>query len=134
MNIAEQLMALAAQLDALLPFGHSVQLDIRRYAKPQEVQIGIHGVKSYADAQEIFRALGIGDRAKSIWNDPEPRTVLDGDLAPGINLKVFCAGLPPSCRVEKYVERVPKTQVKVIEEGEFMEVEKMRVVCGGQAA
>jgi hypothetical protein len=134
MKIAEQLTALAAQFDALLPFGRSVELHIRRYADPQEVQLAIHGVKSYAEAQEIFRVLGIGDRAKSIWNDPEPRTVLDGQLAPGISLKVFCSGLPPSCRVEKYVERVPKTQVRVIEEGEFMEVEKMRVVCGGQAA
>jgi len=128
MNTIAKLNSLTRILDALLPFGHSVELNVRRYAHPPDTQIAIHGVKSYAEAQEIFRALGIQKRDKSVWPEDEPRTVLSGKLTDTIGVMVYCNGLPPSCRVEKFKERVPKTQT--VEVGEFVEVERMRVICG----
>ncbi len=125
--IEQRLCALAAELDQLLPAGHSCALEIRRYAHPPDIQIGIHGVKSYDDATEFFRSLGIQKRNKQPVVDPNPRTVLDGKLG-NIVIRVFCDGLPPSCRLEKFVEKVPKTQT--VEVGEFVEVTRQKIVCG----
>jgi len=132
MNTIAKLNSLTRILDALLPFGHSVELNVRRYAHHPDTQIAIHGVKSYAEAQEIFRALGIQKRDKSIWPEDKPRTVLSGKLTDGIGVTVYCNGLPPSCRVEHYKERVPKKEVSESETGEFVEIERTRVVCGGE--
>jgi len=130
MNTIAKLNSLTRILDALLPFGHSVELTVRRYAHPPDTQIAIHGVKSYSEAQELFRALGIQKREKSVWPEDQPRTVLSGKLAEGIGVTVYCAGLPPSCRIETYKERVAKKQVVESDTGEFVEIERTRVVCG----
>jgi len=130
MNIEQKLRLIAGALDRALPFGHSVELNIRRYAHPPDTQIAIHGVKSYAEAQEIFRALSIQKRDKTVWPEDEPRTVLSGKLTDTIGVMVYCNGLPPSCRVEHYKERVPKKEVVESETGEFVEIERTHVVCG----
>ena len=131
MNTTETISRLARELDALLPYGHAVELQVRRCAtNTQHTELMIHGVKSYAEAQDIFRALGIQRRDKSVWNDHAVRTVLQGDIAPGIHLVVFCEGLPPSCRIEKFVERVPKQQT--VDTGDFIEVERSKIVCGAE--
>ncbi len=126
-----EIMRLASTLDQLLPFGRSVDICVRRYAHPPDITIDIHGVTSYEAATEIFRALGIQKRQKQVYSDIEPRTVLQADLAPEIHLTVYCSGLPPSCRLEKVIERVPKTETREV--GEFVEVERTRVVCGTEA-
>lgn len=130
MSIATKLRLIAGALDRLLPAGHSVELNIRRYAG--DISIQVHGVKSYAEAQEFMRSLGIGKRNKSVWSDelsgPQGRTVLKGELAEGIDVTMYCSGLPPSCRLETVKERVPKTQT--VEVGEFVEIERTKVVCG----
>jgi len=134
-NTIETLTALAAQLDALLPFGHCVELEVRKYDDRRAVRASIYGIKSYDDATEIFRALGIQKRDKSVWNDHEPRTVLVGHLSEHVQVTVYCSGLPPSCRLETVTERIPKKLVKEEETGEFVTVERTRVVCGnGEAA
>jgi len=135
MNIEQKLRLIAGALDRLLPQGHSVELAVRRYAHPPDIQVDIHGVKTYAEAQEIFRTLGIQKRQKSVYSDLEPRSVLQGKLSELINVTVYCSGLPPSCRLETFVERVPKKQVTESDTGEFVEIERTRVVCGhGQEA
>ena len=132
MQFTETITALAAQLNALLPFGHSVELNVRRYAHPQDICLAIHGIKSYAQAQEIFRVLGIQKRNKSVYSDDEPRSVLQGKLSELINVTVYCAGLPPSCRLETITERIPKTHIIENPTGEFVEIERTRVVCGNE--
>lgn len=135
MSIETKLRRLAAELDDALPYGHSVELNVRRYAHPPDAQIAIHGVETYAEAQLIFRDLGIAKRNKSTWSDtPQGRTVLEGKLGTGLEIKVFCNELPPACRLETYTERIPKTQVLETPcEGEFIEVQRSRVVCGGHS-
>lgn len=125
------LKRLAQELSAIFPEGNSVELYIRRYTDPPDVQVAIHGVKSYEEGTAIFRRLEIQRRNKSVWNDYQARTVLQADIGPGISLSVYCSGLPPSCRIEKTVEKVPKQQT--IDTGEFIEIERTKIVCGHEA-
>lgn len=129
MSIEEQIKIIARSIDRLFPHGHSIEVCVRRYAHPPDVVIAIHGLKSYAEATEVCRAFGVGDREKSTYSDMSKygRTVLQGKIAKDIKLLVFSDGLPPSCRLEKTVERVPKSETK--ETGEFVEIERTRVVC-----
>lgn len=128
-TIESRLRAIAAELDRLIPAGHSVELDVRRYAHPSDIKISVHGLNSYQEATEFMRYLGIGDREKQAYNDElGTRSVLQGDLANGIHVIAFCNGLPPSCRLEETVERIPKTEV--VQKDEFIEVRRMKVVCG----
>ena len=132
MNYAEQLdkiRRLAAELSEIFPQGHSVELNVRRYGG--NLAINIHGCKSYDEATEIFRRFGVGKRHKTPYADElGVRSVVQGKLAPDLSMTVFCEGLPPSCRLETFTERVPKTQT--VESGEFIEIERTRVVCGNQ--
>ena len=129
MNAEQRIRLIARAIDGLCPLGHSIEVNVRRYSN--DVCVVFHGVKSYEEATEVCRAMGVQKRDKTPYADePNPRTVLQGDIAPGIRLQVFCQGLPPSCRVEKYVEKVPKTQT--VEIGEFIEIERVKIVCGEQ--
>jgi hypothetical protein len=128
-TIEARLRAIAAELESIFP-QHHIDLTVQRYFETPSIDISVFGLKSYAEATEFFRSLGIGDRAKSVYNDHEPRTVLKGKLSEEITLTAYCSGLPPSCRIENFVERVPKTQTVESASGEFIEVSRTRVVCG----
>ncbi len=39
-----------------------------------------------------------------------------------------------SCRVEKFVERVPKKETRETDTGEFIEIERTRISCGNEHA
>lgn len=134
MTTTQRIQAIARSIDALCPFGHSIAIDLRRYAG-KDVVISVHGCKSYREATEVCRIFGVGEREKRTYEDlsDNGRTVLLGEIAPGIALHVYSDGLPPSCRLEKTIERVPKKHT--IDTGEFVEIERTRVVCGqGEAA
>lgn len=130
LSVEQQIRALASVLNGLCPAGSYVEVAVRRYVEGGDIQFAVHGLKTYDEATEVCRALGVGDREKSIWNDHEPRTVLHGKIAPDIELTVYVSALPPTCHIEKYTERVPKKLVKEEETGEFIEIERTRVVCG----
>lgn len=72
-----------------------------------------------------MRSLGVGKREKEVSST---LTILKGDLDEVI-IRVYTEALPPTCRKETYLERVPKQEVK--DTGEFYEVERTRIVCGG---
>lgn len=128
-TIESRLRAIAAELSALIPQGHSVELNVKRYADPPCLGLCVHGIKSYDEATGFMRYLGVGDREKQAYNDElGTRSVLQGDLANGIHVIAFCNGLPPSCRLEETVERIPKTEI--IQKDQFIEVRRMKVVCG----
>jgi len=128
-TIESRLRSIAAELSALIPQGHSVELSVKRYWHPPAINLCVHGLKSYEEATGFMRYLGIGAREKQAFNDElGVRSVLLGNIAKDIQVISFCAGLPPSCRLEEFVEKIPKTEV--VTSGEFVEVKRTRVVCG----
>lgn len=133
MNKEQRIQLIARAINELCPHGHAIEVHWRRYAYPEpDVLIQVHGCKDYTEATAVCRHFGVGDREKVTWNDsPHGRTTLRGQIAPGITLHVFSEGLPPSCRLEKIIERVPKSETR--ETGDFIEVERTRVVCGEAA-
>lgn len=91
------------------------------------VFFGATGYKTYEQAREAMRVLGIGQNVRK--SVTEHSTELSGELEDGaIKIKVSCYQLPPTCKLEKIVKRVPKT--KVVETEEYYEVEETKVVCG----
>ncbi len=94
--------------------------------------VTIHGVQTYAVATEIMRSLGVGERQKQIIQTDRIWVNVWGVLD-GINVNVYCSELPPCCRLEKELVRIPKTEV-VSSNSEFIEVERTKVVCGNGGA
>lgn len=96
------------------------------FYSPTFVELAIHDVPSYDEATRILRDFGIGEREKQPLGTEQ--TYVCGQLNEHVKIGVYCMGLPPTCHLERYKERVPKTQV--VDSGEFIEVERTRVVCG----
>jgi len=130
-TIESRLRAIATELHALFPQRH-IDFSLSHYLEVPSVDISIFGFKSYAEATEFFRSLGIGTRTKSVYNDHEARTVLKGKMASDIHFTAYCSGLPPSCRLEKKIVQVPKIETREV--GEMIEIERVEVVCGQEPA
>ena len=112
-------------IEKLKPFlgpNHSVMVEVRNYGCPEIVA---HGFSKYSEATEFFRLLGVGDREKSTY--PEGRTVIQG-MSEGVMCRAFVDDLPPTCHLERWTEKIPKS--KTVETDEFIEVERTKVVCG----
>jgi len=116
----EQVKELITQLSAMLA-GHSIQLEFRNCTHPE---LTIHGA-TYAQATDFMRSFGIGDRKKTITETVKYLSAIQD----GIEFTAFFDDMPPTCHKEKYIERIPKTQT--VETGEFIEVERDRIVCTG---
>ncbi len=116
--------AMADELLALFPGARTVELSRTKVDSYETCDLVIHGPKKYEQAVELLRGLGIGRRAKQVFNN---FTLVSG-VADGVTVKTYPDELPPTCHMEKFIERVPKT--KTVEVGEFIEVERERIVCG----
>src|SRR5271157_888002 len=92
-----------------------------------KIHLFIHG-QTNDSATEIFRRLGIQKRRKNTFPSGDNGWhTLEGETEDGIILTTYCSGLPPTCHLEKYVEKIPKQQT--VDTGEFIEVERVKVVC-----
>lgn len=91
--------------------------------------VSCFGSENYEQGTEFLRSLGIGRRQKTILdeNTVNPWCIVYGVIG-NDTVRVFCNGLPKSCRLEKYTERIPKQAT--VDTGEFIEVERTKVVCG----
>ncbi len=127
-SIEQRLWTVAEELKSIIPVGRAVEFCIQRYYETPILQINIFGFKSYEEGTAFFRQWGIGRRDKRIYNDHDARTVLYGSLSKDIQVTLYCAGLPPSCRLVKKTVRVPKSETR--DTGEFVEIERTEVVCG----
>lgn len=124
MTPTEEIKAMAARLREMFP-GNSVSLTSNSYPGCEPTaEIVYHGPKTYAEATDWFRSLGIQNRRKTLCNT---YTQLSG-VADGVEFRTYPDELPPTCRVEKYIEKIPKTETVTTEE--FIEVERTRIVCG----
>jgi hypothetical protein len=120
-SITQEVKAMAERLKQLFPDG---TISLTAYSFMQEIQICYHGTKTYQEATNWFRELGIQVRSKK----PETTYTRIRGKSDGVEFVTYPDELPPTCHVEKYKERVPKTQT--IETGEFIEIERERIVCG----
>jgi hypothetical protein len=111
---------IAAQMRALFPEMRHMQLTLMG----DTVELTLFGHKTYWSAVETYRELGIQKREKRV---ADTYTVIRGSVD-GVIVRTFPDELPPTCHKEKYVERVPKTQM--VDTGEFIEIERERIVCG----
>ena len=91
-----------------------------------QVECNVHDM-SYEEATTLFRELGIGKREKHTFAESEPWSTLTGTSEDGVKLCTFIKGLPPTCHLEKWTERIPKQET--VDTGEFIEVERVKVVC-----
>lgn len=86
-----------------------------------------HECGDYAAASEVLRQCGQSTRQKQIFEGSTPWTQVSSTLGEH-RLEARGDGLPPSCKLEKYIERIPKTQT--VDTGEFVDIERTKVVCG----
>lgn len=110
-------------LEASPVTGH-LELQIWRCGDAPQVTVYTASPSDYQEATEWVRSWGCGTRRKEIQGGVQ--TCVMGEID-GVVFKAIGAGLPPTCRVEKYTERVPK--VETVDTGEFIEMERTRVVC-----
>lgn len=120
-KIAE-IKRIAAQLAALYP-GCSMTLMVTQW---NTVQFSYHGSKTYGEATDFFRELGIQQREKRVY---PTYTAVEGETD-GVTVITYPDELPPTCKKVIKIERVPKT--KVVETGEFYEVAREVIECGNE--
>ena len=125
-EIILELQVIAGRLRNLFPDGN-LYLSVTQ----NHLSVGIHQIKTYAQATDIFRRCGVQKRTKQTWADPQPRMVLQGRIG-NIPMDVYVNELSPTCRVEKVTEKIPKQQT--VDTGEFIEVERVKIVCGEKEA
>lgn len=121
----EAVQQAAAILRAAFPVGH-LSIDLSEF---EGVTVNWFGARTYAEATEWLRALGVKDRSKSVYMT---YTALRGqsEIAPTITWTAFTNELPPTCRKVKKIERVTQT----VETGEYIEITREVIVCGGEEA
>ena len=93
-----------------------------------QIAVSVFEVGNNDAATQLMRDLGIGEREKTIHEaGTRPWHTLCGKND-GVTVTAFVDGVPHTCKIEHYVEQVPKTQV--VTTGEFVEIPRTRVVCG----
>lgn len=125
MNKLERLRVIAAELAEMFPHATS---SLTRYGSGN-IEVGIHDCGDYANATKVARELGIKKRDKQTHNPESPWFALLGE-SEGIKFTLFGTGLPGTCHVETFTEKIPKQQT--VDTGEFIEVERRKIVCTEQ--
>lgn len=123
-KLLDQVKEMGSILRKAFPDIYSVSINARH----GETEIMLHNFTTNAEATEVMRSFGIGDREKSVFNsEGRPWHTLEGKTENGVRVQAFVNGLPPTCRIEKYVEKIPKTET--VDTGSFIEVERQKIVC-----
>jgi hypothetical protein len=129
----EALKHAVSQLQSLLSLtsGHSIVLSVSQNAcpgKPPHVELSFMRCANWKEATETLRTFSRKERTKWVHGSGiDPFTVYQVEEE-GIFVKAFAGGLPPTCRLETYTEKVPKTQTVTTDD--FVEITRTRVVCG----
>ncbi len=123
--VNEEIKAMAARLRELFPNTQTVIIDSSDYKAVEVKFFNQEGASTYEDATELMRSIGFQKREKSVCG--ESLCTVDA-VYDGVKYSAFANTLPPTCRIEKYTEKIPNMQT--VTTGEFIEVERTRVVCG----
>src|SRR5881394_1134835 len=74
------------------------------------LEFTFHGITNYAEAVEIMRDLGIGERRKQIIQSSDAPWVNVWGVGGGITVNVYCKALPPCCwKRRRFAFRRPKS-------------------------
>lgn len=119
----ETIKRIAAELRALFPCAHLIELHTWPEQPPRVV---ING-GDYAEGTELLRQHGLGTRSKEIYDADFKWTKISAK-ADDVTIEAWADGLPPCCRIVTETVKVPKTQT--VDTGDFIEIQKQRVVCG----
>ena len=124
---AQIVLDLAQQLTNIIGSHICARLEIRQLPGCDlKFDLDVHGFENHKEGLEFFRLFGIQTKQKYVSGNFH---TLNGQTPEGLNITAFCQGLPPTCHLEKYTERIPKAQTVTTDE--FIEVERTRVVCDG---
>lgn len=128
-TMKDKLDALQKAIQETFP-NHDGSVGVNLFLGCDGLSITFYGCKSYEAGSELLRSMGVGTRNKEILEatSKRPWVNVTGKIGEH-DLAVYCDGLPPSCKLETYIERIPKEQT--VTTGEFVEVERTKVVCGG---
>lgn len=88
-------------------------------------------VWTYADhtvGLGIKTLFGVKNADKQVHDPENPWHYMCGAITPKVDLRIFCTGLPPMCRIETYEEEIPKTDVVTL--AETVKVKRTRICCG----
>ena len=121
----EKLKSMAAQLREMFPSVLGIVLDAWNDG---QVSVTLHGAGDYAQSSQILRQHSYHDRDKQIVDCMSPPWSIVSATESHFEIKAFASGLPPSCRLVKKLVQIPKQETR--DTGEFIEVERLEVVCG----
>lgn len=105
-----------------------VQLDV---STEGAIHLSFHQVGDYQNGIEMMRLLGIKTWNKTTCRPEDPFTCLSAQITEAeqrIYVNMYCQGLPPTCKIETKMEKVPKSQI--VDTGEFIEIPIRKIVCG----
>ncbi len=98
------------------------------------ISVAMHNCRDYDHATECLRSLGFDRRGKQVLgvdkDTPSERffTSVNGwNSEANISATAYFDGTPPTCRIETVTEKIPKRLT--VDTGEFIEVERRKVVC-----
>ena len=125
MTKEQEILQMANRIRELWPGLTKITLEVMK----ESVELDFYRLSNYHEGTALLRELSVGDRDKQVY-DPErdPWCIIRGSTPQGLLVVAFCGGLPPTCHVEEYVEKVPIYET--ITKDEFVEVKRKKVVCG----
>lgn len=109
------------------PETQDLKLTVLRYKSDgtSTIEVKTYSPNTYQEATDWVRSFGCQVRRKEIQCGEQTKV---SGVVDGVTFAAVGSGLPPTCRKEDYVEKVPKVETK--ETGDFIEVKRTRVVCG----
>lgn len=122
---AQTLERIAVELSAMFP-----DCSAEVYTTPRYKKLTLH-TPSYAAGVEACRLLGIPRWSKDVFESSGRQIHSINAKAGEVTVCIIGEGLPPTCHLETITERVPKT--KTVDTGEFIEIQRTKVVCGKDA-
>lgn len=132
MENLKHVLALAKKLRGLFDKEWPQVMGIQLQVSPNGlIHLDFHEVGGYQNGIEMMRLMGIKTWNKSVVRPEDPFTYLSATITEGedrIYIGVYCEGLPPTCKIETIMTKIPKSET--IETDDFIEIPIRKIVCG----
>lgn len=125
-------MTLGAKLRGFFETDWPQSMDIEMGIDANDsIQLRFHNAGSYDNGIAMMRLMGIRNWRKLVCRPEDPFTCLQAEYnfkGKTIYITIYCSGLPPTCKIETVMSKIPKSQT--VDTGEFIEVPVRQIVCG----